>query len=113
MEPGRIDLRLTDRAPPKLPQQLSRLLSNATGDTWLVSPSNEVGEPTLQEQQETQAAQRRGEAERHPLVRAALEHFPGAEIREVRDLVQPIAGQADETAGDTLDEDDIATEHDS
>ncbi len=113
MEPGRIDVRLTDRAPAKLPQQLSRFLSDATGETWLVSPSNEVGEPTLQEQQETQAAQRRGEAERHPLVRAALDHFPGAEIREVRDLVQPAAGQTGETGGEALGEDDIATEHDS
>ena len=32
------------------------------------------------------AARIRGEAERHPLVQAVLEQFPGAEIREVRDV---------------------------
>jgi DNA polymerase-3 subunit gamma/tau len=97
-EPGRIDIRLTDRAPPRLPQQLSKMLSDATGTTWLVSPSHEPGEPSLHEQHETAAARRRDEAERHPLVRATLEQFPGAEIREVRDLV-PGAVATEEPAG--------------
>lgn len=110
MEPGRIDLRLTDRTPPKLPQHLSRFLSEATGETWLVSPSNDVGDPTIQEQQETETAQRRGEAERHPLVRAALDQFPGAEIREVRDLVSPDSARPDDSDDESLD-DGMATEN--
>mgnify|MGYP002640150718 CR=1 FL=1 len=110
MEPGRIDLRLTDRTPPKLPQHLSRFLSEATGETWLVSPSNDVGDPTIQEQQETETAQRRGEAERHPLVRAALDQFPGAEIREVRDLVSPDSARPDNSDDESLD-DGMATEN--
>ncbi|NQV80203.1 MAG: DNA polymerase III subunit gamma/tau, partial [Alphaproteobacteria bacterium] len=71
---------------------------------WLVSPSNDVGDPTIQEQQETETAQRRGEAERHPLVRAALDQFPGAEIREVRDLVSPDPARPDESDDESLDE---------
>jgi len=112
MEPGRIDLRLTERTPPRLPQHLSRFLTDATGETWLVSPSNEPGDPTIQEQQETAAAQRRGEAERHPLVRAVLDQFPGAEIREVRDIVPPGAGGVTEIDEEIL-EDDVPVERDN
>jgi len=112
MEPGRIDLRLTERTPPRLLQHLSRFLTEATGETWLVSPSNEVGDPTIQEQQETATAQRRGEAERHPLVRAVLDQFPGAEIREVRDIVSPDAAGVTEIDEEIL-EDEVLVERDS
>jgi DNA polymerase III subunit gamma/tau len=112
MEPRRIDLRLNDRAPPRLPQQLSSFLSEATGETWLVSESTDPGDPTIQEQQETAVAQMRGEAERHPLVRAVLDQFPGAEIREVRDIVPPDAAGATEIDDETL-EDNVLVERDS
>jgi DNA polymerase-3 subunit gamma/tau len=112
MEPRRIDLRLNERAPPRLPQLLSSFLSEATGETWLVSPSTNPGDPTIQEQQKTAAAQRRGEAERHPLVRAILDQFPGAEIREVRDIVPPDAAGATEIDGETP-EDNVLVERES
>jgi DNA polymerase-3 subunit gamma/tau len=112
MEPRRIDLRLNDRAPPRLPQLLSSFLSEATGETWLVSPSTNPGDPTIQEQQKTAAAQRRGEAEQHPLVRAVLDQFPGAEIREVRDIVPPDAADATGIDGETL-EDNVLVERES
>ena len=112
MEPRRIDLRLNERAPPRLPQLLSSFLSDATGETWLVSPSTEPGDPTIHEQQETAAAQRRGEAERHPLVRAVFDQFPGAEIREVRDIVPPDAAGVTEIDGETL-ENDVTVERDN
>ena len=112
MEPRRIDLRLNERAPPRLPQLLSSFLSEATGETWLVSPSTNPGDPTIQEQQKTAAAQRRGDAERHPLVRAILDQFPGAEIREVRDIVPPDAAGAAEIDDETL-EDNVLVERES
>jgi DNA polymerase-3 subunit gamma/tau len=112
MEPRRIDLRLNERAPPRLPQLLSSFLSEATGETWLVSPSTNPGDPTIQEQQKTAAAQRRGDAERHPLVRAILDQFPGAEIREVRDIVPPDAAGATEIDDETL-EDNVLVERES
>jgi DNA polymerase-3 subunit gamma/tau len=113
MEPRRIDLRLNERAPPRLPQLLSSFLSEATGDTWLVSESTEPGDPTIQEQQETATAQRRGEAERHPLVRAVLDQFPGAEIREVRDIVPPDAAGPTEIDDDDSPEDNLLLERDT
>ena len=91
---------------------LSSFLSDATGETWLVSPSTEPGDPTIHEQQETAAAQRRGEAERHPLVRAVFDQFPGAEIREVRDIVPPDAAGVTEIDGETL-ENDVTVERDN
>ena len=112
MEPRRIDLRLNERAPPRLPQLLSSFLSEATGETWLVSPSTNPGDPTIQEQQKTAATQRRGEAERHPLVRAVLDQFPGAEIRQVRDIVPADAAGTTEIDDETL-EDNVMVESES
>ncbi len=84
--PGRIELRLTDHADPALPQSLSRLLSERTGDRWVVTVSGEPGEPTLREQEEAEKASRLAQVEAHPMMRAVRETFPGAEIVTVRDL---------------------------
>ncbi len=106
-EPGRIELRPTERAPARLMQQVSSLLGEATGTTWLVSASNDAGDHTLHEQMESAAAQRLGEAERHPFIRATLERFPGAEIREVRDIASGAPAPGDLL----MDEDDIEAEN--
>jgi len=84
-EGGRIELRPTAKAPRDLAAQLTALLAEATGQRWTVVLSNEPGEPTINEQGKTAETARFGAAAEHPLVRAVLDAFPGAEIREVRD----------------------------
>ena len=46
------------------------------------------------------------------MVRAVLDQFPGAEIREVRDIVPPDAAGATEIDDETL-EDNVLVERDS
>jgi len=85
-EPGRIELRLTEGAPRDLANRLGKLLGDWTGDRWVVSISQNEGEPTLREQAAARDETLRHEAAAHPLVRAVLDAFPGARIEAVRDI---------------------------
>ncbi len=82
-EPGRIELRTNEHTPRDLANRTSTLLSQWTGQRWVVTVSGEKGDPTLAEQ--NAAAQRRllEEAEADPLVRAVKRAFPGARITKV------------------------------
>ena len=88
-EPGRIEFRPGAHAPRDLANRMGELLSRWTQVRWVVSVSAETGAPSLAEQAEGARRKRRNEAARHPLVRAALETFPGAKITEVRDIAPP------------------------
>jgi DNA polymerase-3 subunit gamma/tau len=90
-ESGRIGLRLDEGAPRDLTNKLATLLSQWTGQRWLVSISSELGEPTLKEQAEARTQSMKSEAASDPLVRAVLEAFPGARIESVRETVAPAA----------------------
>ncbi len=107
-EPGRVQLRLEAAAPRDLVNRVAQKLSEWTGQTWLVGIASEGGEPTLKEQDEAREHSLRGEAARHPLVRAVLDAFPGARIEAVRDVAAPIddaappAIAAEDDEGDPL-----------
>ncbi|MGH6981742.1 MAG: DNA polymerase III subunit gamma/tau, partial [Stellaceae bacterium] len=88
-EPGRMQLRLDPAAPRDLVNRVAMKLSEWTGQTWLVGIANEGGDPTLKEQEQARESSIRGEAARHPLVRAVLDAFPGARIETVRDIEEP------------------------
>jgi DNA polymerase-3 subunit gamma/tau len=96
--PGRIELRLDDKADRNLPNRLGAILSNGTGLRWVVSVSQAVGAPTLNEQVENAERDRRAEIEQHPLVRKALDAFPGAEVREIRDVAIDTHDRIDDMA---------------
>ncbi len=85
-EPGRIELRLTAKVPAKLPNELGARLSEWTGRRWVVSVSQEDGAPTLEEQAANDKRGRFAKAGEDPLVRAVIETFPGAVIKDVRDV---------------------------
>lgn len=108
-EPGRLEFRPNEHAPSDLPGQALNRLREWLGAHWQVSVSGAPGEATLAEQdQEAEAATYR-EAAEHPVVRAALEAFPGASIEkvEVRD-----PGTADLLPDAAPAEDDDETEDD-
>ena len=90
-EPGRIELRPSEGAPRDLPNRLGSLLSQWTGQRWVVSVSSELGDASLKEQAELRAQSLKSEAAREPLVRAVLETFPGARIESVRELAPEAA----------------------
>ena len=101
-EPGRLEIRPEADAPADLAGRMMTLLGEWTGRRWLVSLSNHTGQPTLKEGDREIARQRLEEAARHPLVQAAREHFPDAEIRQVRELAprssEPEAAHASDDA---------------
>lgn len=108
-EPGRLEFRPNEHAPSDLPGQVLNRLREWLGAHWQVSVSGAQGAATLAEQdQEAEAATYR-EAAEHPVVRAALEAFPGASIEkvEVRD-----PGTADLLPDAAPAEDDDETEDD-
>jgi DNA polymerase-3 subunit gamma/tau len=108
-EPGRVQLGLETAAPRDLVNRVAQKLSEWTGQTWLVGIASEGGEPTIKEQDEAREHSLRGEAARHPLVRAVLDAFPGARMEAVRDVaappideIAPPATAAEDDEGDPL-----------
>jgi len=84
MEQGRIEIRPTPKAPTTLAGDLSQKLFALTGQRWSISISREAGQPTLAEQKRDAKAAKFESVTQEPLVRAVLDRFPGAEIKEVR-----------------------------
>ena len=61
------------------------MLLDVTGERWTIALSREAGEPTLAEQGQAADMARKAAAADHPLVRAILKAFPGAQIATVSD----------------------------
>ena len=89
-EPGRIELRLSPAAAQKFPTLLSKTLQEWTGERWVVAVSNEEGEPTLAEQSDAARLRALDQAAQHPVVKAALELFPGARISGLKSRTSTI-----------------------
>ena len=84
-EPGRIEISLTPEAESDLPQRLSRILQEWTGDRWIIVVGQEKAAETVHETRQRSRAALMEEVRADPLVRQVLERFPGAEIVEVRE----------------------------
>ncbi|HKY18487.1 MAG TPA: DNA polymerase III subunit gamma/tau, partial [Rhizomicrobium sp.] len=89
LEPGRIEIRPTARAPRTLANDLQTKLRAATSERWTVSIASQGGAPTLAEQKQLAKTARFEAVAQEPMVRAVLDRFPGAEIVAVRDTVAP------------------------
>jgi DNA polymerase-3 subunit gamma/tau len=85
-EVGRIEINPNAHAPKDLANKVGQLLSDWTGRRWVVSISNERGEPTLDDQKKTLVTAQKADAARLPLVASVLAAFPDASIEAVRDL---------------------------
>jgi DNA polymerase-3 subunit gamma/tau len=107
LEPGRLEIRPQSSAPASLANRVGALLSEWTGQRWVVVVSDAPGQPTLAEQD--QIAQRRAysDAEANPVVQAVLATFPGARITDIRELAALVlvdrAADGDDMA-DTMNE---------
>ena len=104
-EVGRIVFQPGPNAPRDLANQVATKLTQWCGQRWVVSISREPGRQPLAAQQQAAEQDRRQAVDRHPLVQAAKQAFPGAEIRAVRQLTPAAAGAA-EPARDEFDGDD-------
>ncbi|MDH3234324.1 MAG: DNA polymerase III subunit gamma/tau, partial [Alphaproteobacteria bacterium] len=96
--PQRIEFRPAVGAPETLANRIGSLLTEWTGQRWVVSVSQEEGAPTIAEQEAAADAARREKAANHPLVKAALDAFPGAAIETVRAL-PPATAEASTSGG--------------
>ncbi|MBL8645148.1 MAG: DNA polymerase III subunit gamma/tau [Rhodospirillaceae bacterium] len=74
-EDGRIEFN-PGNAPADLAGQVGKKLTQWTGQRWVVSVSNAVGEKTLHEQEEDHVKQ-------DPLIKSLLDAFPGAKIDRI------------------------------
>ena len=81
--PPKLVVRMGDGAPSTVTGQLAQALLEATGERWLIEPSREAGQPTLQQQAEALLARQMADAKSHPIVKAVLDIFPEADIRKV------------------------------
>ena len=83
MQPGLLDISLTDGAPESLAGDMARRLSDWTGQRWMVSLSDGPGGQTIAEERRA-AKQRQIEIiAKTPLVKSITETFPGAAIETV------------------------------
>jgi len=97
IETGRIEFSIAPHAPADFSQRLARELRDWTGRPWGVIVSTQPGEPSLAERESASKAAVRAEAERHPLVQAVMEAFPGAVIQAITPpLVAPPAATEDD-----------------
>ncbi len=76
-EQGRIEIRPKEGTPQDVAGKLGAFLKAQTGERWVVSISNDAGEPTLHEQTIATASE-------DPFVKSILDSFPGAVIERVR-----------------------------
>ncbi|RWK49557.1 DNA polymerase III subunit gamma/tau [Mesorhizobium sp.] len=108
IEPGRIDVSLTDDAPKMLLNDLTAKLRSWTGRSWLVSLSKEAGGQTLAEMESTKRENALLDAKSDPTVAAILARFPGARIIDVRipDAPEADAVEAEVPIEPAADEDE-------
>jgi DNA polymerase-3 subunit gamma/tau len=90
-QPGRISFEPAPSAPQNLAADLARRLQDWTGARWMISVESTGGAPTIAERREAERENLHASLRDHPLVRAALEAFPGAEIVETRGADAPAA----------------------
>ena len=112
LEAGLLEIRPRPEAPRDLVNRIGPMLSEWTGRRWtVVATFDAPGQPTLFEQDEEAKARIRREAEAHPLVKAVLEAFPGARIKDIRDTTpaaaEPEPADADSPAEFYDDEGDL------
>ncbi|MFN7027579.1 MAG: DNA polymerase III subunit gamma/tau, partial [Pseudorhizobium sp.] len=116
IEPGRLDMRMTDGGPGTLPGEIGVKLKEWTGVHWIVSLSKEEGAQTLVEADASAREARLTDARSDPDVAAILAQFPGARITDVRIRAaeeEPDDGNvaapaiAESAEGDILPGDDI------
>ena len=74
-----------------LPRNLIAHLKAETGVSWLISYGEGDAEPSLREQEKAAAAKERAKVLAHPMVKAALDVFPDAELV---DYSRPAVGKA-------------------
>ena len=80
---GRIEFTPTKEAKPYLASKLGSALQRWTHERWVVTVVPDCTAPTISEIKQARKDQNAQDAAEHPLVKAALQAFPGAKITRV------------------------------
>jgi DNA polymerase-3 subunit gamma/tau len=80
---GAIEFRPANGAPERLSQDLSQKLKAATGNRWVVSISNQPGEPTLAQLADKEEENLRAHILEQPLVKNIINLFPDAQLKDI------------------------------
>lgn len=91
-EPGKIDLYLLPAASAGLANELREKLNDWTGANWILALSGKPGAPPLGEVKRQRRQKEIDALREHPAVKAVLDEFPDAEIKDMRP-VSPAAKQ--------------------
>lgn len=81
--PPRMELYLMPGLPRDFTGRVAQKLTEWTGTSWLIGISTKTGEKTLLDRANEQADKRLQAAAADPMVRAVMEHFPGARMLNV------------------------------
>ncbi len=102
-QPGQIEIKLTPDADTNLPNRLTAVLREWTGERWIVAVSEGEGAATVHERRQADKQRQIETVKTDPLVASALSQFPGAEIIAVRD---PTPASGDDHDGDPAETND-------
>ena len=78
-----IEFRQADNAPERLSQDLGQKLKAITGKRWIITLSNQEGQPTLAQQADQAHDALRTQILEQPLVKNILQLFPEAKLKEI------------------------------
>ena len=81
---GRIEMNLVESPPRDFLPTLAKRLEEWTGKRWMLSISQEEGQPTLAEIEKIENAARIDDAKSNPTVESILRQFPGSKIVDIR-----------------------------
>jgi DNA polymerase-3 subunit gamma/tau len=109
--PGRIEMEPTENAPRDLIPRLGRMLQTATGARWTLAVGT-GGAPTINEAAEREKAALTAEVEKHPLMQAIRDAFPGARIEQIRTRAELTRAAEAEALPELPDENDAPEDWD-
>lgn len=83
VEEGLIEFRPANGAPDRLAQDMSRVLREVTGNRWIASISNEMGNPTLAEQEKERENALKEKVMQEPLIQNIMQLFPQSTVKNI------------------------------
>lgn len=86
LAPFTLTLRLSQKAPKNLPQQLETLLKKNKNEVWTIAISEEIGHPTLHEKAQLVLEEQRQSILETPLVKQVMETFPGTTLVGIEEI---------------------------
>jgi DNA polymerase III subunit gamma/tau len=105
LEDGVLEFGLTGGADPAIVQRLGLKLMDWTGRRWMVSVSNEPGDPTISEMEDARQAEEASQRHAHPVVQAILARWPGAKVLPPPRKPELMPSAAERASAPVVDED--------